>query len=136
MITCLCAGGYSSAQDDIVNIFGVSAEVPALGLSMYILGLASGPLLLAPFSEYFGRSPVYIGSWVILVSFQIPPALAPNTGTVIMCRLVHGFGGSAPLTATGGSTRDVLKEKTSGNAMMICGVSSIFWAPFALVLSG
>jgi hypothetical protein len=38
VITCLCAGGYSSAADMIVEHFGVSAEVGTLGLSMYILG--------------------------------------------------------------------------------------------------
>lgn len=68
VITCLCAGGYSSAADDISEHFNVSAEVATLGLSMYILGFALGPMLLAPLSEYFGRSPVYISSWFFLVS--------------------------------------------------------------------
>ena len=92
-------------------MFGVSGEVATLGLSMYILGFAIGPMMLAPLSEYFGRSPVYIGSWFILFIFQIPLALAPNIGTVIVCRLIQGFGGSAPLTNTGGyvTTEGTLK---------------------------
>lgn len=136
VITCLCAGGYSSAQDDIIEVFGVSAEVATLGLSMYILGFAVGPMVLAPLSEYYGRSPVYIGSWFILFIFQLPVALAPNIATVIVCRFIQGFGGSAPLTNTGGSISDVWERNDSGNAMMIYGVSSTFGPPFALVLSG
>jgi multidrug resistance protein len=136
VLTCLCAGGYSSASDDVVKIFGVSAEIATLGLSMYILGFALGPMLLAPLSEYFGRSPVYICSWFILVIFQIPLALAPNIGTVIVCRLIQGFGGSAPLTNTGGTVSDLWERNHSGTAMMIYGLSSTFGPPFALVLSG
>lgn len=135
-MTCFCAGGISSASDDIAKAFDVSAEVTTLGLSMYILGFAIGPMLLAPLSEYFGRSPVYIGSWFILVVFQIPLALAPNIGTVIVCRLIQGFGGSAPLTNTGGTVSDLWERNSSGNAMVIYGLSSTFGPPFALVLSG
>lgn len=93
-------------------------------------------MLLAPLSEYFGRSPVYFGSWFILVIFQIPLALAYNMPMVIICRLIQGFGGSAPLTNTGGSISDVWERNESGNAMMVYGLSSTFSPPMALVITG
>lgn len=86
-----------------MGTFDVSSEVGTVGLSMYILGFAVGPLMLAPMSEYFGRNPVYVLSWLLLVIFQVPLALAPNVATVIACRLLQGFFGSAPLTV--GSSR-------------------------------
>lgn len=98
MNSCLCAGGYSSGKEQLTSSFDVSSEIGTLGLSMYILGFAVGPLMLAPLSEYFGRNPVYMLSWLLLVIFQIPLALAPNIATVIACRLLQGFFGSAPLT--------------------------------------
>lgn len=103
---------------------------------MYILGFAFGPMLLAPLSEYYGRNPVYIGSWFFLVLFQIPVALAPNMATVIVCRLFQGFGGSAPLTNTGGTVSDLWERNSSGPAMSIYGLSSTFGPPLALILSG
>lgn len=103
---------------------------------MYLLGFAIGPMLLAPLSEYFGRNPVYIGSWFILVMFQIPLALAHNMPTVIVCRLIQGFGGSAPLTNTGGSISDVWERNESGSAMTVYGLSSTFSPPMALVVTG
>lgn len=81
-----------------MGTFDISSEVGTVGLSMYILGFAVGPLMLAPMSEYFGRNPVYVLSWLLLVIFQVPLALAPNVATVIACRLLQGFFGSAPLT--------------------------------------
>jgi MFS family permease len=101
VLTCLCAGGWSSGASYAAEEFGVSAEVATLGLSMYVLGFAFGPLLLAPLSEHYGRSPVYFIGWGLLVIFNIPVALAPNIGTVIVCRFICGFFGSAPLTNTG-----------------------------------
>lgn len=89
---------------------------------MYVLGFAFGPLLLAPLSEKFGRSPVYFVGWFLLVIFQIPVALAPNIGTVIVCRFIGGFFGSAPLTNTGGTVSDLWSRNTSGPAMAIYGV--------------
>lgn len=105
-------------------------------LSRYILGFAIGPLLLAPLSEYYGRSPIYFGAWFILVIFQLPLALAPNIGTIIVCRFIAGLGGSAPLTNTGGTISDLFERNLSGNAMRIYGVSSTFGPPFALMISG
>ena len=37
VMTCLCAGGYSSGVNQLTAEFGVSGEVGTLGLSMYIL---------------------------------------------------------------------------------------------------
>jgi multidrug resistance protein len=93
-------------------------------------------MLLAPLSEYFGRNPVYFCSWFILFIFQLPLALAPNIATVIVCRLIQGFGGSAPLTNTGGTVSDVWERNSSGPAMSIYGLSSTFGPPIALVISG
>ena len=42
VLSCLCAGGYSSGVGQLVAEFGVSAEVGTVGLSMYILGFAIG----------------------------------------------------------------------------------------------
>lgn len=43
ILTCLCAGGYSSGVSQLTEEFHVSSEVGTLGLSMYIL-VKSRPL--------------------------------------------------------------------------------------------
>lgn len=116
--------------------FGVSSEVTTLCLSMYVLGYAFGPVGLAPLSERFGRQPVYAVSWFLLFIFQLPIALAPNIGTVIICRFLAGVGGGAPLTNTGGSISDLWSRNESGGPMAVYGLSSTFGPPMALVISG
>ncbi|KAI9738449.1 MAG: hypothetical protein M1818_005346 [Claussenomyces sp. TS43310] len=136
VVTCLCVGSTSSAGDSFTSTFGSSDELNTGALSTYILGFALGPLILAPLSEYFGRNPVYIGSWFFLVIFQIPVALAPNMATVLVCRFIQGFGGSAPLTNTGGTISDLWTRDSSGFAMSIYGISSTIGPPLSLVVTG
>jgi hypothetical protein len=45
------ASGYSPAEMEMERLFGASNEVGTLGLSLYVLGLAVGPMTLAPLSE-------------------------------------------------------------------------------------
>ncbi|MCJ1420106.1 hypothetical protein MMC32_006463 [Xylographa parallela] len=136
VLTCICAGGISSASTDIAAEFNVSAEVTTLGLSMYILGFALGPMFFAPLSEYWGRNPIYIWAWFLLVIFQIPLALATNIETIVVCRFIQGFFGSIPLTNTGGTVSDLWARNECGNAMAIYGLSSTAGPPIALVISG
>lgn len=51
VLTCLCAGGYSSGVGQLVTEFGVSDEVGTVGLSMYILGFAIGYVDHPPLSH-------------------------------------------------------------------------------------
>ena len=45
------------------------------GLSLYALGFAIFPLILAPLSEEFGRQPLYVYSTFILVLMHLGVAL-------------------------------------------------------------
>ncbi|KAJ4357384.1 uncharacterized protein N0V89_001959 [Didymosphaeria variabile] len=116
--------------------FGVSQELTTLLLALYVLGFAVGPVVLAPLSEYFGRRPLYVVSWFVLFMFQLPIALAPNYGTLVVCRFIGGFAGGAPLTNTGGTISDLFKRDENGVIMAFYGVSSTFGPPSALVISG
>lgn len=107
-----------------------------LGLSNYILGFAFGPMLLAPLSEHWGRNPVYIWSWLLLVILQVPAALAKDMSTLVGIRFLQGFMGSAPLTNTGGTIADLWERDFSGAPMAIYGLSSTLGPPLALPLTG
>lgn len=45
------ASGFSPASTKFAKDFGVSSEIGTLGLSIYVAGLALGPMSLAPLSE-------------------------------------------------------------------------------------
>lgn len=92
-------------------------------------------MIFAPLSEYFGRSPVYCITWALCTVFQIPLAVAPNIGTVLSCRFLQGFFGSAPLTNIGGTISDLFERDESGYAMALYAFSSTSGPPLALIIS-
>ena len=69
----------------------MSSEVTTLGLSLYVLGLALGPMTLAPLSEYYGRSPIYIISYGIFLLFLMATALVQSLGGFLVLRIISGL---------------------------------------------
>lgn len=95
------ASGFSPASTRFVKDFGVSTEVGTLGLSLYILGLALGPMTLAPLSEYFGRSAVYILSYGIFLLFLVGSALVQNLAGFLVLRILSGIFSSVTIGIAG-----------------------------------
>ncbi|TYJ55740.1 hypothetical protein B9479_003516 [Cryptococcus floricola] len=135
-LVCLCVSGYSTGVKQMEEEFGFSAEVGTVGLSLYVLGFALGPMCLAPLSEFFGRRPVYLVSWTIFTLFQLPLALAKNVATILVCRFIQGFAGSTPLANTGGVVHDVFAVKEAGYAVAIYALSSADGPALGNVISG
>lgn len=93
--------------------FGVSLTASSLGIALFVLGYAVGPLLLAPISEIpsVGRTPPYIITLFIFTMLQLGTVYVPNFGGFCVLRFLAGFAGSPPL-ATGGE-----RPALSGNRM-------------------
>ena len=72
------ASGFSPASMKFIKEFKVSTEVGVLGLSLYVLGLALGPMSLAPLSEYYGRTLLYLVPYGCFLFFLMGTALVTN----------------------------------------------------------
>ena len=110
---------YTSTYDQLIEDFHTTREVATLGLTTFVLGLAVGPMLLAPLSEFYGRRPVYIAALVMVFVWIIPCAVAPNMATIIVTRFFDGFFGSAFLSVAGGTIGDVF-AKEDLSLPMVC----------------
>src|SRR5262245_4009115 len=87
---------------EILMQFHVSTEVVTLGVSLFVLGFATGPLLWAPFSELYGRQVVFFATFLALTAFNAGAAGSQNIGTLLVLRFLAGAFGSSPLTNAGG----------------------------------
>ncbi|KAJ0369898.1 hypothetical protein COL154_001704 [Colletotrichum chrysophilum] len=85
----------------------VSIVSLAIGLSVFVLGISLGPMLLSPLSEFYGRRPIYLVSWVMYLIWIIPSAVSKNITTMIIARFLDGLTGSAFLSVSGGSVGDL-----------------------------
>lgn len=98
---------YSPGYPDVAKEFGVSPTVSLLGLSLYVLGLAFGPVLAAPISESKGRKIVYQVSLPISALFTLGAGFSQNFASLAGTRFFAGFFGSPVLAVGAGSNVDV-----------------------------
>lgn len=58
----LATSAYTAHPREVKAEFHVSQEVFELGLSLFVLGFAVGPLFWGPLSELYGRQVIFVGT--------------------------------------------------------------------------
>lgn len=95
-----------------------SAEASLL-ISVYLIGLAVGPLFLPPLSELYGRCPVtHAANGVFLVA-SILCAVSVNLAMLTVFRLVMGIACCVPVTIGGGFIADLMPVEQRGRAFSV-----------------
>ena len=120
------ASSFSPASAKFAKDFGVSSEVATLGLSMTVLAFALGPMTLAPLSEYYGRSPIYVGSYGACLFFILGTALVQNLGGFLVLRFLSGWFCAVTIANFGGTIADLFEPHHTGRPM-----SLFLWAATA-----
>lgn len=77
---------FPSAVTPLTEAFGIGAQEARTGQMIYLILYSFGCELWAPWSEEFGRWPILQLSMFLINIWQIPCALAPNWGTILVCR--------------------------------------------------
>lgn len=103
-------------MEEVQFRFGVSTTVALLPLSVYVWGLAWGPVIGAPLSELFGRRFVYIFTVPLFLIFTIGAGSAQNFTTLVVCRFFAGMLGSPPLAVGAGSNLDLWSARARTRA--------------------
>lgn len=100
---------YTSSQEAVIEVFGVSHVESSLGLALYVLGYGIGCLLFSPLSEVpaIGRNPPYAISGFLFVILCIPTALVENFAGLMVLRFLLGFMASPALATAGASLTDI-----------------------------
>jgi MFS family permease len=83
-------------------------------VSVYVLGYATGPLVVAPCSEAYGRLPVYHIGNVLFIVFTVACAVSSNLNMLIGFRFLQGVAGSTPITIGGGTIAVLLFRNKEG----------------------
>ncbi|KAI4729275.1 MFS general substrate transporter [Aureobasidium sp. EXF-10728] len=119
---------FSSATGAVANEYDVSREVGILGISLYVLGFATGPILWAPMSELYGRRlPLLISSFGFSI-FSIAVAVGKDLQTILICRFFGGFMGACPLTVVGAVFADMFNNAQRGVAVTVFSIA-VFSGP-------
>jgi len=107
---------YVSGIRGIMQRFDVSEEVATLGLSLFVLGFALGPLIWAPLSEVYGRKSIFVISYTAYTAFSVAAACAPNITALLVLRFFASAFGSSSMTNAGGVIADMFSKEERGLA--------------------
>lgn len=113
-----------------------SESLATFVVSVYVLGFAIGPLLVAPLSEMYGRIPLYFSNFVLFVIFTIACAVSSNLSMLIGFRFLQGCVGSAPLTIGGGTIADLMPQERRGGALAIWAMGPLLGPVIGPVAGG
>ncbi|KAM7196748.1 Major facilitator superfamily domain containing protein [Naviculisporaceae sp. PSN 640] len=127
---------YTSGADDISQEFGVSHTQSLLGLSLFLWALGLGAIIAAPVSEYYGRRIVYLTTVPIFGFFILGSGLAQSFATLIVCRTLAGFFGSAVVSVGGGTNADLWQPSLAGFVYPFYFVSPFLGPAFGPVIGG
>jgi MFS family permease len=93
-VTFMSGSMIAPSLPDISHDLHMSVPNAQLSLSIFILAFAFGPMLLAPFTEMYGRRPIWLLCGVFYTIWSIVSGFSPNKATLVASRLLGGFGGS------------------------------------------
>jgi MFS family permease len=113
------SSAYTGGIVQISEQFEVSHTIALLGVSMFVLGFALGPLIWAPLCEIYGRRIICLITYAGATIFGAACIGAQSATQIIILRLIAGIFGSATLTNSGGVMADMFNNEDRGQAMSI-----------------
>ncbi|KAG9387689.1 Benomyl/methotrexate resistance protein [Pyrenophora tritici-repentis] len=136
LVVSFCSSAFSGGVQQIMREFGVSQEIVTLGLSLFVLGFALGPLLWAPFSELYGRQLIFVVTYTAFMAFNAGVAGAPNIQALLILRFFAAAFGSSPLTNAGGVIADLFTANERGLAMSIFSAAPFMGPVLGPIIGG
>ncbi|KAK8000838.1 MFS multidrug transporter [Apiospora marii] len=94
----------------------------ALVMSIFLLGYAQGPFVLAPLSEIYGRVCVLQYANLIYLAFNTACGFSTTRSQMLAFRFLSGIGGSAPQALCNGVIADVWTKEELGKGQTIYGM--------------
>ncbi|KAF2710442.1 MFS general substrate transporter [Pleomassaria siparia CBS 279.74] len=137
LVTPLASSFFAPGVPLVMRTFQVSSNIiAALVVSIYLLGFAIGPLIIAPMSELVGRYQVYNVCNVLFVIFTIACAVSSNMNMLIAFRFLAGCAGSSPVTIGGGTIADIFPREQRAGAMAVWAMGPLLGPVIGPVCGG
>jgi DHA1 family multidrug resistance protein-like MFS transporter len=112
------SASMSSVTSHISNAFDVNQTVGTLPTSLFVLGVAFGPMLFAPISEVYGRKIGVLGPFFLSLIFTLGTGGSTNLASVLCTRFFAGLFASAPIVSSGGVLADIWPPAYRGTSLV------------------
>ncbi|KAJ6126954.1 Major facilitator superfamily domain general substrate transporter [Penicillium sp. IBT 18751x] len=130
------AGEVSPASEELCKEWGVSSVVYNLSITIFCIGFALAPMVLAPFSEINGRRPIFIASGILFVATLIACGGTHSFGGLLAARFFQGIGASTFSTMVGGVISDIYHAQDRNTPMALFSGAALFGTGLAPLIAG
>ena len=120
-ITTLASTVVAPGVPLIMHEFGVNNVLGAFIVSIFVLGQITGPLLIAPLSDSYGRLIIYHLGNLSFIVWNVACALAPNAGALLIFRFFAGCAAAGPLTIGRSSVEDMFSMEKKHHKLRLYG---------------
>ncbi|KAL5339033.1 major facilitator superfamily domain-containing protein [Aspergillus crustosus] len=135
MLAGYSAGEITPASGPLTEDWDISAVVYNLGITLFCIGFALAPMVLAPFSEINGRRPIFVASGVLFVACIVACGGTRLFGGFLVARFFQGVGGSTFSTMVGGVISDIYHAEDRNTPMALFAGAALFGTGLAPLLS-
>ncbi|KAK8008363.1 major facilitator superfamily domain-containing protein [Apiospora marii] len=137
LIANLAATMFAPGVADLAIDFGVTNTIVVLmTVSIYVLGFALGPLILAPLSELYGRLVVYHCCNLGYIGFTFGCAFSTDVAMFLVFRFLAGTMASGPLSVGGGTIADLYPPQLRGKAMSMFSLGPLLGPVIGPIVGG
>jgi MFS family permease len=126
---------YGNAITPLSKHFQIGEQKARVGQMIFLVAYAFGSELWAPWSEEIGRWPVLQASLFLVNLWQLPCALAPNFGSIVVGRFLGGLS-SAGGSVTLGMVADMWDADDQQYAVAFIVLSSVGGSVVGPVVGG
>ncbi|KAF7557269.1 hypothetical protein G7Z17_g806 [Cylindrodendrum hubeiense] len=133
----LAATMFAPGAQQLADEFRVTdSTVEAMTVSLYVLGFALGPIILAPLSELYGRLIIYHFCNIAYFAFTIGCAFSTDVGMFLAFRIICGCAASGPMSIGGGTVADITPQEQRGKAMALFAMGPLIGPVIGPIMGG
>ncbi|KAE8378657.1 hypothetical protein BDV26DRAFT_280931 [Aspergillus bertholletiae] len=112
-----------------------SSVVYNLSITIFCIGFALAPMVLAPFSELNGRRPIFVVSGVVFTACIVACGGTHLFAGLLVARFFQGVGASTFSTMVGGVISDIYHAEDRNTPMALFSGAALFGTGLAPLLS-
>lgn len=136
LFTAYSAGSYAPAIPQIMVEFTISRVGAEVGITIFTIGFAVAPMILAPFSEINGRRPIFLITGALFVVFVLCCGLTQIYAGMLVSRFLGGFVSSTFSTMVGGVVADIYVAEERNRPMTLFTFGALFGTGIGPLVSG
>ncbi|RDW70534.1 uncharacterized protein DSM5745_08045 [Aspergillus mulundensis] len=129
------AGEITPASTELTADWDISPVVYNLGITLFCVGFALAPMVLAPFSEINGRRPIFVASGILFVACILACGGTRLFAGFLVARFFQGVGASTFSTMVGGVISDIYHAHERNTPMALFAAAALFGTGLAPLLS-